>query len=239
MAPDVLPPEARGYAHPELLATTDWLAGHLHDPGLRVVDMDRPDAYPRTHIPGAVAVADHYFKGGVDRIHVQDPNEFAAEMSALGIGNDTTVVAYDSEGGHYAARLFWALSYYGHPSVKVLDGGFPKWFAEGRPLERDAPTYAAARFSPSTVKHCIAGKSDVLEASDQRETVFWDVRTDDEWTGRNSRGTARGGHIPGAVYLEWKNLVTDGDVPTIKPADELRAMLADVGITPGKNVVTY
>lgn len=239
MALETTPPEERGYAHPDLLATTDWLADHLDDPKVRVVDMDRPDAYPRAHIPGAVPVAHHYLKGADDRVHVQGPKEFSETMSALGIGNDTTVVAYDSEGGHFAARLYWTLAYYGHQDVKVLDGGFPKWFVEGRPLERRTPRYRSGNFSSSTASRYIKSQAEVLSAIGNRETVLWDVRTDQEWTGENARGTARGGHLPGAVHLEWKNLVTDGAVPVIRPADELRALLAGVGITQGKNVVTY
>lgn len=222
-----------------MLATSDWLAEGLDDSALRIVDVDAPDAYPRVHIAGAVPVKDHYYKRADDPVHVQGPEEFASTMSGLGIGDDTTVVAYDSAGGHYAARMYWALRYYGHDDVRVLDGGFPKWFAEGRPVERKPRTYPAARFTPSREPELIKTKAQVLDSIEDGETVLWDVRSDREWTGENSRGTARGGRLPGAVHLEWKNLVTDGDVPTIKPAVELRAMLEELGITPEKRVVIY
>ena len=235
----IAPPDQRGYAHPEMLATTDWLAERLDDPGVRVVDVDAPDAYPRVHIAGAVPVEDHYFKRAADPVRVQGPEEFARTMSQLGIGDETTVVAYDSEGGHYAARLYWALRYYGHADVRVLDGGFPKWFAEGGPVERKPNSYPPARFTPSPAPELIKKKTQVLESIEDTETVLWDVRSDEEWTGENDRGTARGGRLPGAVHLEWKNLVNQGDVPTIKPAAELRAMLEELGITPEKRVVTY
>ena len=204
-----------------------------------VVDKIADVATNRREAHGAVPVEDHYYKRADDPVHAQGPDEFAGTMSGLGIGDDTSVVAYDSNGGLYSARMYWALRYYGHDDVRVLDGGFPKWFGEGRSIERKPHTYPAARFTPSPQPELIKKKAQVLDSIEDRETLLWDVRTDEEWTGENDRGTARGGRLPGAVHLEWKNLVTDDDVPTIKPATELRAMLEKLGITPEKRVVTY
>lgn len=239
MVVETATPEQRGYAHPELLATTEWLQDRLDDPQLRVVDMDHPHAYPRVHIPGAVRVQDHYFKGQRDPLQVQDADEFSETMANLGIGDDTTVVAYDSDGGHFAARLFWALEYYGHSDVKLLDGGFPRWFAEGRPLDRAESVYPKGSFTARARPELIASRHDVLRMIHDAEVALWDVRTDEEWAGENDRGTARGGRIPGAVHLEWKNLLTAGDVPVIKPADDLREMLSSVSLTPDKKITSY
>jgi thiosulfate/3-mercaptopyruvate sulfurtransferase len=232
------PPADRGYAHPELFVTTEWLGEHIDDPDVRIVDTDRPDAYQRAHIANAVGVVDNYYKGGPDRVHVQSPAEFAATMSSLGISDDTLVVAYDSD-LHFAPRLFWALNYYGHRNVKVLDGGFPRWFAEGRPVNRAVPTVARGRFQPRPQPDWIATKDQVVACFHRPDTVLVDVRTDEEWSGQNARGTKRGGRLPGAVHLEWKNFVEWGDVPVLKSGDQIRALLRRNGITSDKNVVTY
>ena len=222
-----------------MLVTTDSLFESLSDKRIRIVDVDVPDAYPRAHIPGAVPVQDHYYKRADDPVYLQGHDEFASTMSSLGINNETSVIAYDSDGGHYAARLYWALQYYGHEDVRVLDGGFPKWFAEGRPIQRKQHIYPETHFNTKSRADLICHKEQVLDSIGNVNTVLWDVRSDEEWSGQNNRGTARGGHLPGAVHLEWKNLVTAGDAPTIKPAKELRMILEKLGITPEKRVVTY
>ncbi len=232
------PIDQREYANPDLLVSTEWLAEHLDDPALRIVDCDFPGSYEKAHIPGAVPVEDNYYKSG-DRIHVQDAAEFERTMSDLGISDETTVVAYDSDRSHFSPRLFWALNLYGHSRVRLLDGGFAKWFEEGRPLERAARQYPAGDFTAKATGATNALRDDILAEIGNSETVFWDVRADDEYSGENDRGTARGGRIPGAVHLEWSNLVTGGDVPVFKPGDELRALLEGVGVTPDKNVVAY
>lgn len=239
MTENIPDPRERGYTHPELMVTTDWLADHIDDPKVVVVDQDLPDAYSRVRIPGAVVYKDHYFKDLAGSPHIQDPRTFAATMESLGIGDDTTVVAYDSDGNHVAARLFWALKYYGHDDVKVLDGGFPKWFAEGKPLTRATPSPSPATFTSRAVPEFFSDKDDVLACTTDSNAVLLDVRSDEEWDGTNSRGTLRGGRLANAVHLEWKNFITDGDVPVIKPADELREMLVANGITPDKKVVAY
>ncbi len=237
---NITPPRERGYADPGIFVTTDWLEQHLEDPSVRIVDTDLPEEYGRVHVPGAVRVIDHYYKTSLqDRTHIQGPEQFAGAMSRLGIGDDTQVVGYDSAGCLYAFRLAWALHYYGHVNVKVLDGGFPKWFAEKRPLSRRQTSYPAASFSPKPNPEIFASRQQVIDAIGERETVLLDVRSDAEWTGENKRGTKRGGRIPGAVHLEWTNFLTRGDVPTLLPADDLRRILKARGVTPDKNVITY
>ncbi len=237
---NITPPDERGYVDSSILVTTDWLEKRLDDPGVRIVDTDLPDQYERVHIPGAVQVIDHYYKTSLeDRTHIQGPEQFAATMSSLGIGDDTQVVAYDSSGCLYGLRLAWSLHYYGHTNVKVLDGGFPKWFAESRPMSRESHSYPAASFTPRPNPEIMATRDQVLDAIDETNTVLLDVRSDEEWTGENKRGIRRGGRIPGAVHLEWTNLLTEGDVPVLLPADDMRRILADHGVTPDKNVITY
>jgi thiosulfate/3-mercaptopyruvate sulfurtransferase len=237
---EITPPDQRGYVDSSMFVTTEWLADHLDDPSVRIIDTDYPQEYERRHIPGAVGVEDNYYKTSAeDRTHIEGPEQFAQTMSDLGINNDSTVVAVDSHGGLYSLRLLWSLSYYGFTNGKILDGGIPKWMAEGRPVTTDVPTPPAGNFTPKENRPIIALKEDVLAAIDDPNTVILDVRSDGERDGSNKRGGKRGGYVPGSVHLEWLNFHTGGDIPTIKHADELRRMLAEVGVTPDKNVITY
>ena len=132
------------FARGDLLVDNDWLAAHLDDPNIRIVDCDVPDAYGRAHIPGAVNFGDHYYKDPDDRRFIMTPAQFAAAMASLGIGDESIVVGYDNLGARYAGRLWWCLSYYGHESMHVLDGGWSRWLQEGRPLTEEVPPLRAA-----------------------------------------------------------------------------------------------
>ena len=134
-----------GYARPEILVETDWLEEHLNDPDIRIVDCDQYDLYSRAHVTNAVGTPEHNFIKNPD--YANDPTghplvasaeDFARLMGRMGIGNDTTVVAYDAGGGTRAARLWWVLNYYGHTKAKMLNGGWKKWHDEGRPTSTDA-----------------------------------------------------------------------------------------------------
>ena len=160
---------------------------------------------------------------------------------SLGIDDDTLVIGYNRSGGVYPFRLMWALHYYGHTNVKVLDGGLEKWEAEGRETTK-SPTSAAGTagsFTPKANAEIFASRERVLNAIDDSDTILMDVRSDGEWDGSNKRGGPRGGRIPGATHLEWTNFMTDSEVPVLKTAEEIRKILADVGVTPDKNVITY
>ncbi|HJN92446.1 MAG TPA: rhodanese-like domain-containing protein [Dehalococcoidia bacterium] len=231
------------WAHPELLADTAWVAEHLDDPQVRVVDCDMLPSYQRLHIPNAVWAGSHYWKGdgandsglyGID-----DPEQFAKMIGRLGVDNDTTIVAYDGSGGVYAARFWWTLDRFGHTNVQVLDGGLDKWYAEGRPLSRDNVRAQARTFTaqPPHAETCVLIDEVVSRQGDDSH-VFWDTRSDGEWLGKNARGTQRGGRIPGAVHLEWLNNLNQ-PVRTLKDPDALRATLTGLGITPEKTVTTY
>ncbi|MBI4338297.1 MAG: sulfurtransferase [Chloroflexi bacterium] len=227
-----------GYAHPELLVETEWLAEHLKDLDIRIVDCEAPAAYARVHIPGAVSVPDNYEKDPEDRVHVMRPEQLKALMESLGIGDETTVVAYDARGGLFAARLWWVLNYYGHTKAKVLNGGWTKWFREGRPLASDVPRLPRTTFTPRANPDLLATVDYVKGRIGDSDTVLWDVRSQAEHTGENTRGNRRSGHMPGAVHLEWTNNV-DRATDTFRPAEQLRAQLKEHGITPEREVVSY
>ncbi|HEV8575413.1 MAG TPA: rhodanese-like domain-containing protein [Dehalococcoidia bacterium] len=233
-------PETSEYAHPELLAETEWLAQHLDDPSIRIVDCDEFLAYQRLHIRGSVGLKVHHYLKGAGGPHLMAPDEFARTMSAHGIGSEHMVVAYDGMGGLYAARLWWALDYYGHTRCKVLNGGFEKWFEEGRPLSREQPHVQPERFEVKPGADSLCGIDEVRGALSREDTVIWDVRSHGEHTGADPRENKHGGHIPGAVHLEWLDLTAPpARSGRLLPPDQMRRKLAEVGITPEKRVLVH
>ena len=232
---------AEGYDRPDMLVETDWLAAHLDDPKLRLVDADYPHAYGRAHIPGAVGhLSDNaYLKTKTGDVHVMGPEQAAETFAKMGIGDDTSVVVYEGGRTPLAARLWWVLTYYGHRDVRVLNGGFQKWLAEGRPVTMERPAVARATFTPRLDPE-VLGTCDLLQAAVGREdAVLLDVRSDGEYRGTVSRNNKRVGHVPGAVHIEWTNVLSDDPPHVFKPAAELREMLRARGVTPDKNVYVY
>jgi thiosulfate/3-mercaptopyruvate sulfurtransferase len=238
------------YAHPELLADTEWLANHIEDPNIRVVDCDELPAYLRLHINGAIGIRGHHYlkergdsaSGQGVGVHVMPAEDFERTMSRHGISNDTLVVAYDSMGGLYAARLWWTLDYYGHTACKVLNGGFRQWFAEGRAVSMEQPHVERTEYKVRGVRpEMCASLDDVRAAIDADDTVIWDVRERREHTGEDPRANKRGGRIPGARHMEWLDLTASPPVRSgiFLPADEMRAKLEAIGVTPDKRVVTH
>jgi thiosulfate/3-mercaptopyruvate sulfurtransferase len=220
-----------------MLVSTEWLEQHLGDPGLRIVDADQPLSYLRAHIPGAVGHlnANVYLKTADGETFLMGPDQFSETMSRMGIGDGTPVVAYDGQRGLLAARLWWAMRYYGHDDVRILNGGWNRWLSEGRPAVMTPTKPAPATFTPRRREDALATCDLLRSAGDG--TVLLDVRTDGEWSGANDRGNKRRGHVPGAIHVEWTNFTDDHHV--FKPAAELREMLRAKGVTPDKNVYTY
>lgn len=238
------------YASPNLLAETGWLADHLNDPKVCVVDMDVPLQYAKAHIPGAVGipaaavpgadtVIDNMLKPGAPRLDaprfVADASQFKALMQALGISDDTTVVAYDSNKSLTASRMWWALSLYGHPNVKILNGGWKKWNLEGRPVEVVPSKPAEGSLTPELDQSLISNLDQVMAEHTQPGVCVWDTRSRGEYTGEDPRGAKRGGRIPGALHLEWLDLMNDAD-HTFRSADEMQPLLNAAGITRDKKV---
>ena len=234
------------YARPDLLVESNWLEAHLNDPNIRIVDCAQYDEYRRSHITNAVGIREHHYikhpdypKDPTGYPLIAPPEQVAQLMGSMGIGDDTTVITYDGAGSLYAARIWWVLNYYGHTNTKVLNGGWSKWFDEGRPMTTDAPRPAPATFTPHERPDLACLLDYGVSCVGQPDTIFLDVRSDGEWMGTNDRGNRRAGHIPGAIHLEWLNFVTSDKHQTIRPARELRAMLEERGVTPGKQVITY
>jgi thiosulfate/3-mercaptopyruvate sulfurtransferase len=232
------------YPRAELLASTDWLAERLDDPGIRIVDCDELVGYQRLHVRGAIGIRTHHYlkdDGTATGLHLMDPDRFSRLMSSHGIGSNHTVVAYDNSGGLYAARLWWALDYYGHTACRVLNGGFRSWYLEERPVTQDQPHVERAEFNASPgADNTLCAIDDVKRAIDDPETIIWDVRSAEEHAGTDDRPNKRHGHIPGAVHMEWLDLTA----PPIRSGllrepDEISRKLTAIGITPDKRVITH
>lgn len=234
--------------HDELPAgpviSTEWLAAHLDDPRVRIVDirgvvlppsapkpqyLPSAEKYAEGHIPGAVFIdwtRDIVDPAEPDLYQVAPPELYAATMSRLGIGDDTIVVAYDDQFMMHAGRLLWTLRYYGHDAARVLDGGFAKWVGEGHPADTHVPTYAPAHFTPRP-------RPELRRTSDQVEErgaacLLIDARGPQEYRGTESRAK-RGGHIPGAQNVFYREFLS-GPYNTYLPREELRTRFAAHGV---------
>jgi thiosulfate/3-mercaptopyruvate sulfurtransferase len=229
-----------GYPHAELLVDTDWLGEHAGDAGLALIDCGTAEAYNRAHIPGAVGLpVIPQIKDPTDDVHVMPAGSFAELMGQLGVGDDTLVVAYDSNNSLWAARLWWTLRYYGHHNAKVLNGGWHKWIAEGRPVATEPARPAPATFTPRQDSSVICSLTDLLARAGSGSTGILDVRSAEEFAGTNSRGNRRTGHVPGAAHIEWLDFMTSDERRVFRPAEQMRAMLARADITPQQEVITY
>ncbi len=230
----------RAYARPELLAETGWLADRLSDPSIRVVDARGKQQYEAGHIPGAVHMDG--FGSSIPRAEngeMGSAAEWAHTVGGLGISNDTTVVVYDTP-SQRMGMVAWTFLYYGHADVRILDGGVTKWLAEGRPLETQQPHWPAVTYVARPVGAICCSLDQAKAGVDREDFVFWDTRSDDEYTGDEAgfRAPPRPGHIPGAAHLEWTQLF-DPERKTLKSAAELRQLLDARGITPDKQVASY
>lgn len=236
----------------EILVSTDWLAAHLDDAGVRVVDcrfafdQDMHAAYAESHIPGAVYL--DWSKGLTDLDHQFDgmmapAEKVAATMESLGIGDDDLIVGYDQEGGHFASRLWLVLERYGHgDQMRILDGGWTKWLQEGRPTtsgeEEPLPERTFTIDPDAGHPEVVADADEVLAATNDPDTVILDVRRMSEFTGEEVRA-ARGGRIPGAVYSFWQdNLDWDADRRYL-PIERLAERAREAGLEPETSVITY
>jgi thiosulfate/3-mercaptopyruvate sulfurtransferase len=238
---------AKEYAHPDALVSTEWLAGHLADPKVRILESDEDVLlYDMGHIPGALKLDWHTdLNDQIQRDYISRA-EFQALMRRLGIDDSTTVVFYGDKNNWWATYALWVFRLFGFTNVKVLDGGRAKWEAEGREMTTDIPTvksssYTAAERNDTPIR---AFMDDVRKHVNAKGKLI-DVRSPDEYTGRKlhmpdypQEGAMRGGHIPGARSVPWARAANaDG---TFKSASQLRAIYQDeAALTPGDDVVAY
>jgi thiosulfate/3-mercaptopyruvate sulfurtransferase len=236
---------AGGETGSSVLVTTQWLAAHLGDPAVAIVDIRGkvlpPGAKPRyvpkredyaaSHVPGAVFV--DWTRDIVDPddpvpAQIARPDAFAATMSRLGIGDGTLVVAYDDYDHIFAGRLAWALRFYGHDAVQVLDGGWSRWVAEGRPTTSDVPARGAATFTAHPREALRRSADDVARALGRADVLLIDARPPDQYAGTSS-AAARNGHIPGARNVPYARLV-DPHTGRFLAQPDLARVFAEAGV---------
>jgi thiosulfate/3-mercaptopyruvate sulfurtransferase len=243
------------------LVTTDWLADHLRDGDVRIVDirgyvkktdlgggrqkaeyLAAPGEYYEAHVPGAVYVdwtSDITDPDDPVPAQVALPDRFAAVMGSLGIGDDTHVVVYDHAGGQFATRLWWALTFYGHDGVSVLDGGWAKWTTEGHPTTTEIPEPESAIFTPRPRSGWRMEAEELLAAS-RDEAFVRDARDEGQYSGAVVRGQGRGGHVPGAAHLHSDSLFHP-ESGTFLSDEELARRLGEAGVAEDRDepVVAY
>ncbi len=237
---------ASGYVHPEVLVETSWVAEHLNDPDIRLVEADEDVLlYELGHIPGAVKLDWHVDVQDALARDFVDQRTFEQLMSHWGIKNDTQIILYGDKNNWYACYAFWLFRMYGHTNMKVMNGGRLKWEAEKRPFAKDAPQYAATSYkAPSMDESARAYREDVQNGLKDPNRRLIDVRSPQEYTGEllhmvnyPQEGAQRGGHIPTAKNIPWGTAANpDG---TFKSAEELREIYFGKDITPDKDVVSY
>ncbi len=238
--------ENKGYVHPEVLVDAVWVEAHLHDPMVRLIEVDvDTTAYDQGHIPGAVGF--NWQKELQDQV-VRAPikkDQLEELLSRYGISNDTTIILYGDNNNWFAAWALWILKYYGHNDVRLLDGGRVKWLADKRQTTTDIPTYSRAVYitqPPNTEIRAL--RDQILAELGHTGVALVDVRSPGEYSGEllapanlPQEGAQRGGHIPGAANIPWSMAVNEDG--TFKNAEELQSLYERKGVTNDKEVIAY
>ena len=234
------------YVHPEYLVETEWVAEHLNDTSLRIIESDEdPLLYAVGHIPSAVQVDWFSTLQHPLRRDFLTKEKFEEVASKLGITNDTTIVFYGDKSNWFACYALWLFQYYGHKNVRIMNGGRLKWEKENRPLVKDVPEYTATIYHAKEADKSIrAFRDEVLKQSNDKKPLV-DVRSPKEYSGElismpnyPQEGATRGGHIPSAVSIPWAQAVNEAD-STFKTSEDLRALYEGKGIKPDGQVIAY
>ncbi|MBI2881864.1 MAG: sulfurtransferase [Candidatus Tectomicrobia bacterium] len=238
---------SQGYAHPEVLVTTDWVAQHRNDPDVRLLEVDvDTKAYEEGHVPGAVGLNwTTQLQDSLRRDLVSREN-LERLMGQCGITPDTKVIVYGDNNNWFAAWALWQLKRHGHKDVRLMDGGRVKWIAEGRELTQERPKVAPAFYKAKNPDESIRARRDqVIEAVQKGGVNLVDVRSPDEFSGKllappgleGKEGCQRGGHIPGAKNIPWGKAVQEDG--TFKSAEELRALYGGQGVDGSRETIAY
>jgi thiosulfate/3-mercaptopyruvate sulfurtransferase len=234
------------YAHPEVLVTTEWVAGHTSDPKIRIVEVDvDTTAYESGNVRGAIAWNWQTELQDALKRDLAEPRAFEELLGRAGIAPDTTIVLYGDNNNWFAAWAFWQLKYYGHEKVLIMNGGRKKWLEQKFPLAHDKPSYAATTYKAKQPNAAIrARRDDIFAILDKRSTAqMVDVRSVDEFTGKiiappgMTETAQRGGHIPGAANIPWSQAVNEDG--TFKPGDALKQLYGAKGINGNHEVIAY
>jgi thiosulfate/3-mercaptopyruvate sulfurtransferase len=239
---------SRGYANPDVLVSTDWVAAHLNDSNIRIVESNEdPLLYPSGHIPGAVQVDWTTDLNDPLRRDYLDKAGFEKLMSKIGVTKDTQVVFYGDKNNWWATYALWVFHLFGHSNTKIMDGGRLKWEQEKRELTRDVPSYPAPSYTaPARDDSQIRAFRDQVLKHLEAHKPLVDVRSPDEFSGKllhmanyPQEGALRGGHIPGAKNVPWAKAANPED-GTFKPADQLRAIYEqEQGLKKDDDIIAY
>src|SRR5919206_3925872 len=238
--------ERKGYAHPDSLVSTAWLAERLGDPKLRIIESDEDVLlYDVGHIPGAQKVDWHTdLNDPLVRDYVSR-EQFEALLRSKGIDESTTVVFYGDKNNWWATYAFWVFQLFGFTNAKLLDGGRTKWEAEGRPMTTEVPTFPPTRYTaPERSDAEIRAFMDDARRHMEAKRPLVDVRSPDEYTGKKlhmpeypQEGALRGGHIPTAQNIPWAQAANEDG--TFKSREQLEQLYTGKGVTPDKDVIAY
>lgn len=221
------------------VVTAAWLARHLDDDDVVVVDVRSPHFYTQAHLPGAVNLPVFFLAGpggGPPMAAAVTPR-----LGALGISRDMHVVAYDDGASASAARLFWVLRHLGHAQVSILDGGITNWRHEGRDWDYSPVDNQTTHYAPGPIDgSVVASLDDVRGLLAESSGTIVDVRSPGEYLGVQT-SAARNGHIPGAINIDWTNNLqaSQDGIPLLRSDEELRQMYQEAAVTPDKHVVVY
>ena len=234
------------YAHPEVLVTTDWVASHLNEPNLRLIEVDvDTSAYDQGHVPGAIGWNWQTQLQDTLRRDLADSRNFGQLCGSAGLTPETTVILYGDNNNWFAAWGFWQLKYYGHKDVRLMNGGRKKWLEEKRQISTDAPKVQATTYTVKSPDTSIRAKrEDIFSVLEKRSPAqLVDVRSGDEFSGKviappgMTETAQRGGHIPGAASIPWAQAVAEDG--TFKPADALRQLYGGKGVNGEQEVIAY
>lgn len=230
-----------GIARTQALVTAEWIEQHRNDSELVIVDARPEEEYAKGHIPGAIHLNTYDYLVDSSQQGEKVFHEWLVQtFGAAGLGPTNTVIVYENKLGMRAARAFWMLWYAGQPKVGMLQGGLEAWRAKQLPMTTNAPpprTPTKYRLKPQ--KKWIASAQEVASLAKDRKTVILDVRRREEYEGKGgSTDCARQGHIPGAIWVEWTQFLAPDGV-SLQAPEKLGVLLAEKGITPDKQIVTY
>jgi thiosulfate/3-mercaptopyruvate sulfurtransferase len=230
----------------DALVSTDWVAEHLNDPNVRLVEVDvDTSAYETGHIPSAVG---WNWQTDLQRRPIRDiptKEEWEQLLSRSGISNDSTVVLYGDNNNWFAAFALWLFKVYGHDDVRLMDGSRSKWIAEGRAMTQDVPQPEASSYQASEANRDLrAFRDDVMQTIGKNDQGLVDVRSPAEYSGQllapenlPQEGAQRGGHVPGAANIPWASAVNEDG--TFKSVEELKQIYGGKGISADRPTITY
>ena len=243
------------YTDNSILIDAKEVFDKLNNQNLIIIDCDVSDLYQRAHIKNAITLPVHHYikqsgfeNNPIENPHIMSKNEFRSLINSLKINSKSEIVAYDNSGNLYSSRFWWCLNYFGIKNVKILNGGWKEWLHNQYPIESGF-NYAFSKtqkIKPSDSdidinenNKLICKIEDLKNLIDDPKSIILDTRSLDEYTGANSRGNKRIGHVPGAINIEWLEFIDNNNNNKFRSQKEIENILQKNNITPDKKITTY